>query len=67
VVKVTIDVPEEFLGDVYMAVGRVLRRAVEVPDEDDPNQEQYARSVPSADDGGRAEVEAEPTAPDQVS
>jgi hypothetical protein len=29
VVKVTLEIPEELLGDIYMAVGAVLRRGYE--------------------------------------
>jgi hypothetical protein len=48
VVKVTLEIPEELLGEIYVAVGQVLRRGYEEEHETDlaPDPE------PGADDDG---------------
>jgi len=42
VVKVTLQVPEELLGDIYMAVGAVLRQGYEEESEPVPDPEPAA-------------------------
>lgn len=51
--KVTIEVPESLLGDVYIAVGRVLRLAEDVRD-DEPGQADAAG--PDGDDDAAGEA-----------
>jgi hypothetical protein len=47
VVKITVEVPEELVGDIYIAVGRVLERG---QDELDEAAEQAAGSQRDDDD-----------------
>jgi hypothetical protein len=47
VVKITVEVPEELVGDIYVAVGRVLKRG---QDELDEATEQAAGSQRDDDD-----------------
>lgn len=44
-VKVTVEIPEELLGDIYMAVGKVLRRGYQ----EEPETELTPDPEPGAD------------------
>jgi hypothetical protein len=53
VVKITVEVPEELVGDIYVAVGAVLQRG---QDELDEAAEQAAGSQRDADDEAASEA-----------